>query len=89
MQVQKMIFKNIVLYVKGGKVTLAKCKKSGRFVNLKLAKCLYNQNLFWLNLKSKNEVVKKQSKEQSFFTLLASFNLVSLLIITSLFYSFI
>ena len=88
MQVQKMIFKNIVLYVKGGKVTLAKCKKSGRFVNLKLAKCLYNQNLFWLNLKSKNEVVKKQSKEQSFFAL-ASFNLVSLLIITVLFYSFI
>lgn len=59
MQVQKMIFENIVLYVKGGKVTLAKCKKSGRFVNLKLAKCLYNQHIFWLNLKAKNEVVKK------------------------------
>ena len=51
MQVQKTTYKNIVLYHKGGKVTLAQCKKSGRFVDLKLAKCLYNQSVFWLNLK--------------------------------------
>lgn len=88
MQVQKMTIKNVVLYVKNGKVTLAKCVKTGRFVSLSLAKCLYNQNLFWLNLKSKNEVVTSEQsiKENTFFSFNASFNIVAMLAITVLFY---
>lgn len=89
MQVQVLTIKNVILYVKNGTVTLAKCKKTGRFVNLKLAKCLYSQSIFWLNLKAKNGYAKNDSKEKSFFALHASYNIVAILFLSVLYHSFI